>query len=70
MSIALFTLIFFAVISIYLYWNSFAPNYEGKVQLEALSEQVNVQFDDFGVPHIKAQNAQDAYRSFGYIKWI
>ena len=67
LSIALFTLIFIAIIGIFLYWSSFTPNYEGEIQITGLNEAVKVQFDDFGVPHIKAQTAEDAYRSFGYI---
>lgn len=43
------------------------PVYSGEVKLEGLSAEVEVYFDDFGVPHIYASNAEDAYRAMGYV---
>jgi penicillin amidase len=44
-----------------------SPQYSGDQKIAGLSEEVEVIFDEFGVPHIYAQNASDAYRALGYI---
>ena len=49
----------------FIYWNS--PQYDGEVQVTGLSQEVDIHFDDYGVPHIYAQNETDAYRALGYI---
>ena len=49
----------------FIFWMS--PSYEGEVNLSGLDEQVEVYFDDFGVPHIYALNETDAYKALGYI---
>lgn len=41
-------------------------DYSEKLELP-INEKVDVFFDDFGVPHIYAQNERDAYYAFGYI---
>jgi penicillin amidase len=33
------------------------PKYEGEVQLKSIQDQTTVYFDDFGVPHIYANNS-------------
>jgi penicillin amidase len=43
------------------------PNYAGEIALKNLSEKVEIHFDAIGVPHINAQNQQDAYRALGYV---
>ncbi len=43
------------------------PVYSGDLQLNSLEQKVNVYFDDFGVPHIYAQNQHDAYVALGYV---
>uniref|UniRef100_UPI004047BC72 penicillin acylase family protein n=1 Tax=Algoriphagus sp. TaxID=1872435 RepID=UPI004047BC72 len=49
----------------FIFWNS--PQYNGEVQVTGLSQEVDIHFDDYGVPHIYAQNETDAYRALGYI---
>ena len=49
----------------YAKWN--APTYSGVLQIENLSDEVTVYFDDNGVPHIIAQNQNDAYVALGYL---
>ncbi|MCE2776420.1 MAG: penicillin acylase family protein, partial [Algoriphagus sp.] len=49
----------------FIFWNS--PQYDGEVQITGLTEEVDIHFDDYGVPHIYAQNEVDAYRALGYI---
>ena len=46
---------------------SLKPNYNGVEKLEGLSEEVQVFFDKYGIPHIYAQNEEDAFKALGYV---
>jgi penicillin G amidase len=46
---------------------SLAPNYSGEVKLDGLKEEVEVLYDDYGVPHIYAKHEEDAYYALGYV---
>ncbi|WP_422361024.1 penicillin acylase family protein [Reichenbachiella sp.] len=56
------------VLVAYAYWyaGSLEPNYKGEIQLPGLSAQADIYFDDYGIPHIYAENEADAYRALGY----
>lgn len=43
-----------------------APIYSGELQFSALQDKVKITYDEFGVPYIDAQNANDAYFALGY----
>lgn len=43
------------------------PDYNGKKQLNGITESVSVYFDTYGIPHIYASNEVDAIRSLGYV---
>jgi len=58
--------IVFAVVGIYFYVNSLKPNYEEDKSME-LSEQVDVRYDEYGIPHIYAQTNEDAFKILGYV---
>jgi penicillin G amidase len=49
----------------FIFWNS--PQYDGEVSVTGLQEEVDIHFDNYGVPHIYAQNEVDAYRALGYV---
>lgn len=66
LKIALVLLVIIAV-SLWLYSRTFYPTYDGEVSLHAISDDVTVYYDDFGVPHINAQNQEDAYLALGYV---
>ena len=51
---------------VYFYFTT-KPKYEGTVQLKGLKEKVTVVRDQYGIPHIEAQNPQDLYRAYGYV---
>ncbi len=51
----------------WIYLNSTKPKYSGAVKFSALQEKVEAYFDEWGIPHIYAQNELDAYRAFGYL---
>ncbi len=43
------------------------PVRSGAVTLSGLKEAVSVQYDERGVPHIRAENQADMYRALGYV---
>ena len=60
-------LLVIASISLWLYARTFFPEYSGEVALNNISNEVTVHYDDYGVPHINAQNQKDAYTALGYV---
>ncbi len=62
-------IIFIAILSVaaFFYLRSFKPQYSGTINLPGLTDKVDVYFDDYGIPHIYAQNKDDLYYAFGYI---
>jgi penicillin amidase len=61
----IFLFVVLAALLGFIFWNS--PQYDGEVELTGLTEEVDIHFDDYGVPHIYAQNEADAYHALGYI---
>jgi penicillin amidase len=55
------------IVGVWLYSKTYSPYYNGEIELKNLSEEVTVYFDDIGVPHINAQNQNDAYTALGYV---
>ena len=51
------------------YWTFYKPlpDYEATIELNGLSADVDVHWDEFGVPHIYSNNELDLYRSLGYV---
>lgn len=43
------------------------PDYSGTLTLNNLESEVDVYFDDYGIPHIYADNELDARRALGYV---
>jgi penicillin amidase len=64
--VVLFAILFLAVIAGVIYLQIQKPTYSGEVTLKGLKNEVNIFYDNFGVPHIFAQNAEDAYFALGY----
>jgi penicillin G amidase len=50
-----------------IYLNLKKPVREGELQIAGLQDAVEVKFDQYGIPHIKASNDLDLYRAFGYL---
>ncbi|MEL6535007.1 MAG: penicillin acylase family protein [Bacteroidota bacterium] len=66
--LALFGLLIIGVLFGYLFVKSSrTPTYAGELSLSGLTEPVSVYYTEYGVPHIYAENAEDAYRAFGYV---
>ncbi|SNS75996.1 penicillin amidase [Ekhidna lutea] len=47
--------------------NSLTPSYSGDTPLNGLSENVDIYFTEYGIPHIYADSEEDSYRALGYI---
>ena len=43
------------------------PVYKGELKLDGLSEEVQIYFTEFGIPHIYGTTAEDTYHAFGYV---
>ncbi len=43
------------------------PDYSGSKTMTALEDDVEVYYDEFGIPHIYGSSEVDAYRTFGYV---
>ncbi len=65
--LALLVLLFVALGYVYYKGFSTRPILDGEIKITGLKESVEVRFDDFGIPHIKANNKADLYRAFGYV---
>ncbi len=65
--IAVVSIAVIASVAIYVYLLSSAPVYSGEKKLPGLKAEVNVEYDDYGIPHIKAGNLDDAYYALGYV---
>lgn len=65
--VAIVVLLLIIALSIWLYSRSLSPDYSGEISLTNLENKVSVYFDDYGVPHINAENQKDAYRVLGFV---
>lgn len=65
--LGLAALVLILVATVYIYLLSTKPTYSGELTLAGLQKPVEVLYDDFGVPHIYAQNEEDAYYALGYV---
>lgn len=54
--------------AIWFYLRYQSPQYSGELILEELHENTEVLFDEYGIPHIYAQNEEDAYFTLGYVQ--
>ena len=46
---------------------SYKPQYSGEHTLKGLEKEVTVYHDEYGIPHIYAENKADLYYAFGYL---
>lgn len=44
-----------------------APIYQGQIRMPQLKEPVHVYYDNYGIPHIRAENRADLYKAYGYV---
>ncbi|MCF6367083.1 MAG: penicillin acylase family protein [Bacteroidales bacterium] len=69
--IIVFMFIFIVAIAAYMFINNIKSsglvNYNEEVKIEGLKSEVTVYRDNFGVPHVFAENEEDLYKVTGYI---
>ncbi|MDO9137739.1 MAG: penicillin acylase family protein, partial [Lutibacter sp.] len=51
----------------WIYFNSLKPDYSGEITLSNIENETSVYFDEYGIPHIYAQNQYDATTALGYV---
>ena len=61
------SLLLIAIIGIALFINHLKPNYQGEQQLPNLKDEVQVYYDEYGIPHIYGKTNEDAFRALGYV---
>jgi len=59
-------LLVFAFGLVYLWLMNSAPIYSGEIQTDGVSNSTQIVYDNYGVPHIYAKSADDAYYALGY----
>lgn len=64
---ALLSFILLIVLVTYLYLVYTKPQYEGEITIQNVSKNTQVYFDDYGIPHIYADNQKDAMTVLGYV---
>ncbi len=60
-------LLIFTVVIGYVYLKATKTTYSGELKFSGLHSPVEVLYDTYGIPHIYAQNAEDAYYTLGYV---
>lgn len=65
--IGLLSLIILLIIISFFYFQSLKPTYSGNLKLNNITNNVEVYYDSIGVPHIYAENQNDAYVTLGYV---
>lgn len=50
-----------------IYYNNLKPSYAGNIELATINKETTVYFDDYGIPHIYAENELDAVTTLGYV---
>ena len=55
------------ILGLWVYVESHQPKLRGAVKLTELAKNVEVYYDSYGIPHIYASDAKDAYYAFGYV---
>ena len=65
--IGLIAVVILAAGTVFLYIQHLKPQYSGSVSLKGLNAEVEVIFDDYGIPHIYAENEEDVYYALGYV---
>ncbi|NAS13063.1 penicillin acylase family protein [Poritiphilus flavus] len=65
--LVLLALLLLLVIATVVLFLKLKPDYDGTESMANLSGAVEVYFDPHGIPHIYAQNEEDAFRTLGYV---
>ncbi|MDC6364843.1 MULTISPECIES: penicillin acylase family protein [Flavobacteriaceae] len=60
-------LLLLIIIGLLIFVQTLKPDYSGEKTLSGLKDGVNVFYDDYGIPHIYAENEEDALKALGYV---
>lgn len=60
-------LVILFVLGFFIFLNTLTPTYEGEKEISGIANAVEVYFDTYGIPHIYADNEEDALRTLGYV---
>ncbi len=61
------TTVLLVIAGVLVYLTSQKPQYNGSLVVTGLNDKVEIVFDYYGVPHIYAENEEDAYFALGYV---
>ncbi|MBK7965432.1 MAG: penicillin acylase family protein [Bacteroidetes bacterium] len=64
---SLIVLILSGIVVVLIYLASQKPHYNGSIKMPGLSNEVEVIYDYYGVPHIYAESETDAYFALGFV---
>lgn len=64
---ALLVLVAILLVGIFSYLQYLQPDLDKELKLEGLKGEVEVLYDNYGVPHIYAKNEEDLFQAFGYV---
>ena len=65
--LALLIIIVFIAIALFGYLQYTKPKYEGEEKLTNIARPTTVYYDEYGIPHIYAENQKDAMTTLGYV---
>ena len=65
--IGLAVVIIFLGVFFQIFFRQPLPDYDGTIVLDGLEGEVTVRFDEYGVPHIFAENEHDLFFAQGYL---
>lgn len=51
----------------FIFYRTLLPTYDGSFDIENVQEEVTIHYDDYGIPHIYAQNEADAFTALGFV---
>ena len=65
-AVAIIGIILIGQLTVYAWWKSSLPEYDGSLKLAAITEEVEILRDNYGMPHIYAKNELDLNFALGY----
>ena len=60
-------LLLIIVIVGFFFYRTLLPTYDGTFDIENLQEEVSIHYDEYGIPHIYAENEADAFTALGFV---
>ena len=63
----LLVLIVLIILGAWVFLQSHQPQLRGKMKMAGLNSEVEVYYDEYGLPHIYGESAEDVYMAFGYV---